>query len=135
MIPILLYLQSLNQWQQVVLSQSGERQGPYPFEGCNLVNIWCLVTVLEEGAVSGIVQLAEVMYITCRGTEHHMQRHCTSHAEALHITCRGTIHHLHETYCILHMEFGWLRTEQYSSGALFWVICHELIINSIQSLV
>jgi len=63
-----------------------------------------LFTVLEEGAVSGIVQLAEV-------------------------------HYMQETYCILHMEFSWLRTKQCSLSALFWVICNELIIISIQSIV
>lgn len=61
-------------------------------------------TVLEEGAVSGFLQLAEV-------------------------------HHMQETYCLLHMEFGWLLTKEYSPSTLFCVICRELSIISIQSIV
>ena len=83
-----------------MLSLSVERQGSYPFEGCNIVNVRCLVSLLEEGAVSCIIQLAEV-------------------------------HNMQETYCILHMVFGWLRTKQYSPSALFRVICHESVIISI----
>jgi hypothetical protein len=79
-------------------------QGLYPCDGCKVVNVELLVTILEESAASHIIQLAEV-------------------------------HHMHKTYCLLHMEVGWLRTKQYSPSALFRIICCALIIISMQSIV
>jgi hypothetical protein len=43
--------------------QSVERQGSYPSDRCNVVNVRCLVSVLEDGAVSAIVPLAELCHM------------------------------------------------------------------------
>jgi len=43
--------------------QSVERQGPYPSVVCNVVNVRCSLSVLEDGAVSAIVPLAEVRHM------------------------------------------------------------------------